>query len=156
MREKILPVSDSDLPTHPHFVDDTQILQGSLAHLRRIISHPHLAKRRSFPLIQSATPRGSHLFICRLLKRLWPWSSFLIGKSVFDHLIIPFWGSWSLDFQESKVKLHCTFLMPWSAPQKASGHLHLLTYSVFAILAHSKVGNSGVWNRQSTYQPYLE
>ena len=51
-----------DLPTHPLFSGDTRILQGSPAHPRRIASHPHLArlcercaKRRSFPLIQSAT-----------------------------------------------------------------------------------------------------
>ena len=55
-------VDVSDLPTHPLFSGDTRILQGSPAHPRRIASHPHLArlyercaKRRSFPLIQSAT-----------------------------------------------------------------------------------------------------
>ena len=34
----------SDLPTHPLFAGDTRILQGSPAHLRRIASHPHLAR----------------------------------------------------------------------------------------------------------------
>ena len=53
----------ADLPTHPHFMGDTQILHDSHTHPRRIVSHSHLARHRSFPLIQSATPRGSHSYV---------------------------------------------------------------------------------------------
>ena len=65
-----------DLPTHPLFSDDTRILQGSPAHLRRIASHPHLGrvyerctKCRSFPLNQSAT--GSWRWSNTIQRKLW-------------------------------------------------------------------------------------
>ena len=133
------------------FAGDTWILQGSPAHLHRIVRHPYLArlyecctKRWSFPLIQSATARGSHLYVtcwsvCNRDQGFWS------TESVLDHFIVP---SWSLDFQRSKVKLQPRALDPlifsssevtlmhWLAPQKASGHLYPLTCSVFSILAH--------------------
>ena len=40
----------ADLPTHPLFLSDTRILQGSPAHQRRIASHPHLARYTSAAL----------------------------------------------------------------------------------------------------------
>jgi len=49
------PLTVAEFPTHPLFLGDTRILQGSPAHPRRMASHPHLARRQSFPLIQSAT-----------------------------------------------------------------------------------------------------
>ena len=77
---------------------------------------------------------GSHLYVaCRSVcdRNQVFWSA----KSVLDRLIIPFWGSWSLDFQGSKVKLQlcvldCWFLAvlrsPWSLdrpPQKGFDRL---------------------------------
>ena len=64
--------------------------------------------------------RGSHLHVtCRSVcdhNQVF-WSA----KSVVDHLIVPFWGSWSLDFQGSMVTLQscvldCWLLAVWRSP----------------------------------------
>ena len=75
-----------------------------------------------FPVPIQHRSRGSHLYVaCRSVcdhdQIFW------LATSVLDRLIVPFWGSWSLDFQGSKVKLQprvldCWFLAvqrsPWS------------------------------------------
>ena len=70
----------------------------------------------NYHAILYAASRGSHLYVtCRSVCMI----------KVFDQqkgcLIVPFWGSWSLDFQWSKVKLRlrlldCWFLAVWRSP----------------------------------------
>ena len=71
--------------------------------------------------------------MCHLLKCLWlgAKSGFWLVNSVLDHLIVPFWISWSTDFTGSKVKLQliCWFyslkvtMIPWWALKKGFGCL---------------------------------
>ena len=69
--------------------------------------------------------RGSHLHVtCRSVcdQDQVYWSA----KSVVGHLIVPFWGSWSLDFQGSKVTLQlcvldCWLLAVWRSPWSLIG-----------------------------------
>ena len=58
--------------------------------------------------------RGSHLYVacwsnCNRDQGFWS------AKSVLDHLIVPFWGSWLLDFQRVKDQIAAThnFLICW-------------------------------------------
>ena len=73
--------------------------------------------------------RGSHLYVscwsvCDRDQNVWS------GKSALDRLIVPFWGSWSLDFSGSKVKLQprvldplilATWRPPWSLDRPRKG-----------------------------------
>ena len=101
-------VSHSYFPIHPHFMSDTQILQGSPAHPHRTVTRIWLgcAKCWSFPLIQSATARDSHLYVgcwrfCDQQKVCLITGSF--PSEAPDHLI----------FRGQRSNCSCVFLILW-------------------------------------------
>ena len=67
--------------------------------------------------------RGSHLYVaCRSICD--HNEVFGLAKSVLDCLIVPFWGSWSLNFQGSKVKLQLCTPDCWSLAVQRSPWSH--------------------------------
>ena len=104
--------------------------------------------------------RDNHLYvacwcICNHDQVFWS------AKSVLDHLIVPFWGSSSLDFEGSKVKLQLCILdplilavprSPWSLdrPPKRIWSLHSILIPVTNVSTqHVAISDFPCWMQRS-------
>ena len=116
------------LPTHQHFTGDTQILQDSPAHLRRIVTriwlsidHFHWSSQPLQGVVTYTSPDEVFATVIKFFDR---------QKSVFGHFIVPFWGPDRLSFRgQNQIAAACFWsfdffsssevtLIPWSAPKR--------------------------------------